>query len=771
MKKWYTLFYFLCLTGMLHAQNIGFKYNNSLRFLNATGDTLTNPFTGGFNAPQFNMIDINLDGKLDLLVFDRSGNILHPYINMGNPGEINYRYAPEYRNLFPRLINWVRIADYNHDGKMDIFTNADPNEPHDSNLLVQINHVRIFKNVSSGSKMQFNLISPSISCEYWYGQDGVIVSPTDLPDVKDIDGDGDMDMVSIQNTGAFIYYFKNYQIEKGLPADSFKFYNVDTKWGGVMITDQITLGQTVEKSYFKTNHTSGTTVSLFDKDGDGDYDLYTGDPANDFLFYVKNGRVEYNWKYNGYSSDTMVAYDSITPRNTIRAKMPAALAAWFVDIDNDGKQDLIVSPNTLEGAKTKNNIWLYLNTGTVANAQFSYIKNNFLQEACIDLGTGLAPAALDYDQDGDIDIIAATKGDYPFNPDETGRLVLLKNHGSTVYPVFSIADTNFLQVSSLGLIDMKVATGDVNGDGKADIVLTDYDGSLVYLENNTSGTGLLTFKNPVTQYKNINPSAPASPAIFDLNHDGMGDIVLGLRNGYMQYFRNTGNKNKGADFSPIPVADSLGLIRTVVNPAQLFGFAAPCFFNFGHDSTIEMVTGSYGGLIKSYRVQAALENPFPAIDSVMWLPQDSAYSNHLLGYPVWCSPLVANFDNDTIPDLIVGMHNGGLLYFKGYFRGNMPYLTGYDTVRIIDTSTNTGIVSFAGGEVLVFPNPFCNKLTIMGNPYITQMILTDLTGKTVTEVTNSHSLPIDENLRDGMYFLIIRSGEKQTIKKVIKQRD
>ncbi|MCC6684449.1 MAG: VCBS repeat-containing protein, partial [Bacteroidia bacterium] len=444
MKKWYTLFCFLCLTGMLRAQNIGFKYNNNLRFVNAAGDTLTNAFTGGFNAPQFNMIDINLDGKMDLLVFDRSGNILHPYINMGNPGEINYHYAPEYRNLFPRLINWVRIADYNHDGKMDIFTNADPNEPHDTNILVQINHVRIFKNVSSGSKLQFTLISPSISCEYWYGQDGVIVSPTDLPDVKDIDGDGDMDMVSIQNTGAFIYYFKNYQIEKGLPADSFKFYNVDTKWGGVMITEQITLGQTIEKSYFKMNHTSGTTVSLFDRDGDGDYDLYTGDPANDFLFYVKNGRVEYNWKYNGYSSDTMVAYDSITPRNTVRAKMPASLAAWFVDIDNDGKQDLIVSPNTLEEAKTKNNIWLYLNTGTVANAQFSYIKNNFLQEASIDIGDGLAPAALDYDQDGDADIIAATKGDYPYNPDETGRLVLFKNYGNATYPVFGIADTNYL---------------------------------------------------------------------------------------------------------------------------------------------------------------------------------------------------------------------------------------------------------------------------------------------------------------------------------------
>ena len=42
------------------------RINNMLEF----------PFLGGFNAPQFNEIDLNADGIMDLIIFDRSGNRL-----------------------------------------------------------------------------------------------------------------------------------------------------------------------------------------------------------------------------------------------------------------------------------------------------------------------------------------------------------------------------------------------------------------------------------------------------------------------------------------------------------------------------------------------------------------------------------------------------------------------------------------------------------------------------------------------------------------------
>ncbi|MEE2931131.1 MAG: VCBS repeat-containing protein, partial [Bacteroidota bacterium] len=75
-------------------------------------------WSGGINNAQFSEIDLNLDGEKDLVIFDRTGNKLTPFIY--NNGE--YIFAPIYRNFFPKLHDWVILADYNCDGKNDIYT-------------------------------------------------------------------------------------------------------------------------------------------------------------------------------------------------------------------------------------------------------------------------------------------------------------------------------------------------------------------------------------------------------------------------------------------------------------------------------------------------------------------------------------------------------------------------------------------------------------------------------------------------------------------------
>ena len=83
-----------------------------------------NAWAGGINSAQFNEIDLDLDGTMDLVVFDKSGNKLIPYLNKNG----KFIFAPDYRNLFPvhkdgeDLHDWVIFADYNCDGKNDIYT-------------------------------------------------------------------------------------------------------------------------------------------------------------------------------------------------------------------------------------------------------------------------------------------------------------------------------------------------------------------------------------------------------------------------------------------------------------------------------------------------------------------------------------------------------------------------------------------------------------------------------------------------------------------------
>ena len=63
-------------------------------------------------------LPLNLDGIKDIIVFDRSGNKLSPYINING----DFIFAPEYRTKFPSIESWIILEDYNCDGMNDIFT-------------------------------------------------------------------------------------------------------------------------------------------------------------------------------------------------------------------------------------------------------------------------------------------------------------------------------------------------------------------------------------------------------------------------------------------------------------------------------------------------------------------------------------------------------------------------------------------------------------------------------------------------------------------------
>ena len=185
-----------------------------------TGYFYSYAWAGGMNSCQFGTVDLNMDGKKDLVVFDRVGNRIMPFVNHGTDGAIDYGYAPEYASRFPDINDWMILVDYDKDGKEDLFTYS----PGYAGM-------KVFRNVS-GTTFQFQLIiSPYLTSFQGGGYTNILVTYADYPAISDLDGDGDLDILTFWGLGAFVEMHKNLSFEKYGTYDSLDYEKVSYCWG------------------------------------------------------------------------------------------------------------------------------------------------------------------------------------------------------------------------------------------------------------------------------------------------------------------------------------------------------------------------------------------------------------------------------------------------------------------------------------------------------------------------------------------------------------
>ena len=147
--------------------------------------------SGGINTGQFSEIDLNLDGIMDIIVFDKSGNKLSPFINDNG----NFIYSPEYRDNFPSMHDWVLMTDYNCDGKNDIFTYSSGG-------------MAVYRNTSN-TTLSFTQVTTLVMSNYGTSNWNIYISSVDIPAITDVDYDGDLDILTFSILGGFVEYHKN----------------------------------------------------------------------------------------------------------------------------------------------------------------------------------------------------------------------------------------------------------------------------------------------------------------------------------------------------------------------------------------------------------------------------------------------------------------------------------------------------------------------------------------------------------------------------------
>lgn len=236
-----------------------------------------------------------------------------------------------------------------------------------------------------------------------------------------------------------------------------------------------------------------------DIDGDGDLDLYVGNfcdrPADAYL--GRTGPVPNVLLIN--EGGRFRESDQLQLRFEARTS-----GAAFVDLDNDGDLDLYVSNNSkAKGLR-------------VANKLFENVEGRFCEvsgdnDACVVMGAR-SIGVLDYDGDGLLDLLVA-------EDEWTGRRTrLLRNAGALRFEDVSAKVGLPAELPGLGVI-----TPDLNEDGRPDIFVAEANrlflskGDAIYSRADSS----------VFQYERINrEAAPCGVAYGDLNRDGRMDIVI-----------------------------------------------------------------------------------------------------------------------------------------------------------------------------------------------------------------------------------------------------
>lgn len=700
---------------------------------------------GGIKAGQFSNIDLNNDGVKDLFVFDRNGDQILPFIKTGAVGSLDFEFAPEYISVFPKLTNWALLYDYNRDGVEDIFTS--------SNKYPAC--IEVWKGKrDAGGRLTFKMLTFNyglpeiIQFPITGGYTQIYVSNIDIPAITDIDGDGDTDIVSFEPDGSYASYYKNLSVEENLGPDSLKFIRQDICWGKFaenQFNEAITLSSDpfgCAAGFTSGGNTgvrhSGSTLTIFDNNGDGLMDLILGDLASSKLKRLINGGAK--------DLALITSVENNFPVDDIPVYLDVFLASYYADTDGDNIRDLIVTPNDINSGESDQHVLLYKNHGTDIHPVFKLRKKDFLIDEMAFFNSGSHPAFADINGDGLQDILIGTNGILKKSGVKENRMVLLLNTGTKSEPEFTYSDEDYLYFSKFGDFTGRFAPcfGDLDDDGDLDLLVGDSFGQLYYLPNIAGKDKPMQFGSPVYPYNNISIGQNAKPQIIDLDNDGLKDIVIGKKNNQLNFFKNTGTKGSPKfDSNPdqLPNTSQLGKIFSFNDFNTQNG--APYFIK--EKNKFLMLLGTEAADIITYNM---LENNIYSQFNLLYNKTGGISQGRK------STVSLADIDDDGYYEIVVGNERGGIAFYNTIFKSD----------NIINTVTpDTGDTYFT-----VFPNPAHDELFIMSTDNNVQCRLLDLYGNVITSLLPNTSNKLN-GIQEGIYILQLQAANKTYFKKIVIQ--
>lgn len=707
------------------------------------GKILKMPWANGLNYTNISNIDLNLDGKKDVVAFDKLNQFgigkMRCFIHTGMPGEVKYRSAPELSYSFPPLANWAVCKDYNCDGKEDLFCST-------------TGGIMVYQNVSTPTLgLSFVLIKSLLNSDFQGTNANLFAAVNGVPGIEDVDGDGDLDILTFSPQGVFIEYHKNTSIETYGNCDSLNYTLATGCWGKIIENNcQVNLNQactfrTPEQTVPSGNSLhAGSCLTIFDSDGDGDKDVIIGDISCNIVQYMHNGGDN----TNALIIDTTKLYPNYPNKgNTLKIQMNNFPGAYIADVDGDGKNDLVATPGAF-GGENSQSLWYYKNASITNTVNFQFVKKNLLQDEMIEVGQNSYPVLFDYNSDGKKDLLVGTFG-YSLPNALKAQLTLYENIGSLAQPIFSLITRDYAGVSTQSLSFVIPTVGDVDGDNDLDILIGTSNGKVHWLKNSAGAGNTCNFSSFLNNPFNFTTqSAVAAVQLFDINKDGKLDLLIGGKNGKIAYYANNGTTTSPS-FSLITNSFGNVQVQAASNLYGIDGYASPFFYNEGNNTML--LVGSISGQIFHYSVPADITASCFLLNANVNNINEGGQSTVFFD----------DINNDNKRDLFIGNAGGGL----GFFSSQGP------EVSISEQYANNHFIT-------LFPVPASESISLSVKGSVVKsgkVIVYDMLGKPLINWefnTNFISLNISE-LSSGIYFarIIVSNGIEKysTTRKIIKE--
>ena len=422
------------------------------------------------------------------------------------------------------------------------------------------------------------------------------------------------------------------------------------------------------------------SANMEDFDGDGDLDIICGEFVDRFSWFENTGDrknpkfVKGRFLENEQGIITM-DLEMITPS--------------AIDWDQDGDVDLIVGDEDGRVAFIEH-------TGKIDSGMPLFKNPVYFQQKSgwVKFGALVTPYAVDWDDDGDEDIIAGNTAGYlgfienldGGNPPKWNQPELLKADGEVIR--IMAGDSGSIQgpaEKKWGYTTLSMA--DWDGDGLKDVIVNSIWGKVIWFKNEGSkGFPKLKAAGPVqVDWKSDTIPKPTwnwwnpgenelatqwrtTPNAIDWNKDGLTDLVILDHEGYLSFFEgfNPGKIHMlkpgrrifyGINGSSFDRKNELantqsGLLQLNRDAAGRSGRRKWCFTDWDQDGDQDILLNSINA--------ALLENVSQGQDSVKFIYRGILTEEKLAGHTT--SPTTVDWNKDGIPDLLLGAEDGFLYY-------------------------------------------------------------------------------------------------------------